>query len=220
MLIVDSRRGCFYQKCFDPDCRAARARSNEFPLPCNLIQMSQLPDGPPYRGSASENASDSIPLLPPSCCQISQASSLSMEATSDEDEEWSQDILASVDQFLRERGLAVQEDEEWNDAVLADIDDFLRKRQASGHQAEGGDGAVAGCEGGVSQGDGAVASQCSTSEKGRFGEADRPCMSDEEESADNGSFDLDCIRALEEAELSYNKTRLAKQSEACAGSSQ
>ena len=82
---------------------------------------------------------------------------------------------------------------------------------------EDGDGVV---EGAVFQGDGAE-SQRSTSAKDPFVEANRPRMPDDEASADNDSFDLDCIRALEEAELYYSKTRLANwASEAFAGSSQ
>ncbi len=83
MLIVDSGRGCFYQRCFDADCRAARFSSNEFPLPAALIR-AVLAAAAPSGTSALDDASSS--------------SDLSMRDT---DEEWSQETLASIDEFLQ-----------------------------------------------------------------------------------------------------------------------
>ena len=37
MLIVDTSRGLFYQKCYDPDCRAANSRSLDYTLPPHII---------------------------------------------------------------------------------------------------------------------------------------------------------------------------------------
>jgi hypothetical protein len=37
MLIVDTSRGLFYQKCYDPDCRAANSRSLDYTIPSHII---------------------------------------------------------------------------------------------------------------------------------------------------------------------------------------
>ena len=112
MLIVDSGRGCFYQRCFDADCRAARFSSNEFPLPAALIR-AVLEAAAPSGTSALDDAS---------------SSDLSIRDT---DEEWSQETLASIDEFLQQRGLVTMEQEQWDDQLLAVIDQFLTDRASN-----------------------------------------------------------------------------------------
>ena len=116
MLIVDSGRGCFYQKCFDPDCRAARACSNEFPLPPALLCTAQRYDASTH---------NPVPHAPVASPLIGGGF-----AEGEEDEEWSQEMLDSIDEFLRQKGLAVcEEEEEWSEDMLAGIDKFLRLRE-------------------------------------------------------------------------------------------
>lgn len=54
MLIVDTSRGVFYQKCYDPDCRAASKRSQDYPLPPHII--------PPEWRSEEEQREDAAML--------------------------------------------------------------------------------------------------------------------------------------------------------------
>ena len=125
ILIVDSGKGCFYQKCFDPDCRAARATSNEFPLPARLVcSLSQAAAHAACDHRSVRSASVESHAMTPAVGHV--------------EEEWSDEILAGIDEILRQKGLAENEaDAEWSDDLLASIDDFLQLRGlAEGHKCE------------------------------------------------------------------------------------
>lgn len=144
LLIVDIGKGCFYQKCFDPDCRSRR--SNEFPLPAALVcSLSQVASCAPVDGS--------VPATP-------VGSQASTQVAWDKEDEWSEEILEGIDELLRQNDLAgkegekkEEEEEEWSDDVLASIDDFLRRRGLDGRPTcerfatnNNGDTSVTGCE--------------------------------------------------------------------------
>jgi len=71
-------------------------------------------------------------------------------AEGEEDEEWSQEMLDSIDEFLRQKGLTVcEEEEEWSEDMLAGIDEFLRLREEGlqvGQDDEGSVGRMSGEE--------------------------------------------------------------------------
>ena len=126
MLIIDEARGCFYQKCFDPDCRAARARSNEIPLPAPLIcSLSRpAPAGPGQLWSWPDPHLQEASARAECGAHRSEAS-----AECEMEDEWSDEVLAGIDEILRQRGMAVEDGEEFSDDVLASIDDFLQGRE-------------------------------------------------------------------------------------------
>jgi hypothetical protein len=131
MLIIDEARGCFYQKCFDPDCRAARARSNEIPLPAPLLRSLSQPAPALPPAPHLEEASA------PAGCGADRGASPEWEV----EDEWSDEVLAGIDEVLRQRGLAVEDDAVFSDDVLASIDNFLQGRELGGEQ-----GAAASCD--------------------------------------------------------------------------
>ena len=196
-LHVDTVKGCFYQRCFDPDCRAARARSNEFPLPDRLLEALRQPASP----------------------SLTTAGQMAVSAVEkEEDDEWNEEVLASIDDFLRQRGLQVEE-EVWSEDVMTSIHSMLQCRRSAPDpsdqaSAEKGTNLVSGSEQQVWGADSdewsdellaSIDASLSARDAGGSESEGRPSGVVVE--TDDSSFDEECIRACEAAEREFNSSR-------------